>query len=93
MDLKGNIRVMCRMRPFLKHEQKRLSIDQIWNPVVKTFEDVALTVYNDQNMWETEYEFTRVFGKEAVQENVYDEVSPMIVSALDGYNVCIIAYG
>ena len=65
MDLKGNIRVMCRMRPLLKHEQKKLSIDQIRNPVIKTFEDVAINVYNDSNMRETEYEFTRVFGKEA----------------------------
>ncbi|CAN0082747.1 unnamed protein product, partial [Hapterophycus canaliculatus] len=34
-----------------------------------------------------------VFGLEARQETVYAEVSPIVVSVLDGYNACIFAYG
>lgn len=35
----------------------------------------------------------KVFGLEARQETVYAEVSPLVVSVLDGYNACIFAYG
>lgn len=35
----------------------------------------------------------QVFGLEAQQETVYAEVSPLVVSVLDGYNACIFAYG
>lgn len=35
----------------------------------------------------------KVFGFEAQQETVYAEVSPLVISVLDGYNACIFAYG
>lgn len=39
------------------------------------------------------FEFDRVFSPEDTQEMVYEDVSDLVVSAADGYNVCIIAYG
>lgn len=30
---------------------------------------------------------------EATQEQVYGQVSPLVVSVMDGYNACIFAYG
>ncbi|CAM9516916.1 unnamed protein product, partial [Laminaria digitata] len=35
----------------------------------------------------------KVFGLEASQETVYAEVSPLVISVMDGYNACIFAYG
>lgn len=40
-----------------------------------------------------EFEFDHVFPPEASQEAVYDEVSSLVRSCADGYNVCIFAYG
>lgn len=41
----------------------------------------------------SEYHFDRVFGGRSGQAEVYAEVSPLVTSVLDGYRVCIFAYG
>ena len=39
------------------------------------------------------FEFDRVYGPESGQEAVFEDVAALTTSALDGYNVCIFAYG
>ena len=39
------------------------------------------------------FEFTHVYGPEATQEDVFRESEPLMTSVLDGFNVCIFAYG
>lgn len=38
-------------------------------------------------------EFDRVFGPTASQADVYKDTSAVIMSVIDGYNVCLMAYG
>ena len=39
------------------------------------------------------FEFDHVFTDQANQESVFEEVSQLVQSSIDGYNVCIFAYG
>ena len=39
------------------------------------------------------FEFDRVYGPDAGQAAVFEDVAALTTSALDGYNVCVFAYG
>lgn len=39
------------------------------------------------------FAFDKVFGPDASQEAVYNELSPLVQSVVDGYSVCLLAYG
>lgn len=39
------------------------------------------------------FDFDLVFNNQCSQEDVFLEVSALVQSALDGFNVCIFAYG
>lgn len=42
---------------------------------------------------EHSYEFDRVYPMDSTQQDVWNDVSELVQSALDGYRVCIFAYG
>ncbi|KAF8098817.1 hypothetical protein N665_0257s0031 [Sinapis alba] len=87
-DLKGNIRVFCRVRPFFNSETKGV-IDYIGR-------DGSLFVMDPskpQKDARKTFQFNQVFGPTATQDDVFRETKPLIRSVMDGYNVCIFAYG
>lgn len=45
------------------------------------------------SLWTQAFDFDRAFPPESSQVEVFEDVSPLVTSALDGYNVCIFAYG
>ncbi|XP_047978248.1 kinesin-like protein KIN-14I [Salvia hispanica] len=87
-DLKGNIRVYCRVRPFLPGQANGLNIlDEIV--------DNTLTIQTSSKHGNGKKTFTfnKAFGTNSTQEEVFADTQPLIRSVLDGYNVCIFAYG
>ncbi|XP_031485680.1 kinesin-like protein KIN-14O isoform X1 [Nymphaea colorata] len=84
LDLKGSIRVFCRVRPFLQMEKRSRPA-----PITLGQEKVMIQGMRKKK----DYVFDRVFSYEASQENVFAEIEPILRSALDGHSVCIFAYG
>ncbi|CAN6839443.1 unnamed protein product [Brassica oleracea] len=89
-ELKGNIRVYCRIRPFLKGQNKKET------SIEYTGENGELVVANPVKQGKDThrfFKFNKVFGPSSTQEEVFLDTQPLIRSLLDGYNVCIFAYG
>jgi len=80
-DLKGNIRVFCRVRP---------TTDAV--PAIKLCDEIGQVsvCWNEE---EHDFTFDKAFGVASTQQQVFDEVEGVVQSALDGYKVCIFAYG
>jgi len=111
-ELKGNIRVFCRIRPYLGAEMSELGIS---NPIPEHFEfppnnDKCLDIVTHvvQSCFVSfmmlqlagvtgktdasktfNFAFDKVFKPSASQKVVFEEISQLVQSALDGYNTCI----
>ncbi|KAI8353113.1 P-loop containing nucleoside triphosphate hydrolase protein [Mortierella sp. GBAus27b] len=98
-ELKGNIRVFCRVRPASTPETatKTETTAQIKYPDQEGREiEFAHTKESTTGTQvEKSYPFTfdKVFQPSATQDDVFEEISQLVQSALDGYHVCIFAYG
>lgn len=96
-ELKGNIRVFCRVKPPLEADSEAARIkypdcetDSKEVEVMGQAEKSSLgTVTTKTNA----FSFDRVFGPGSLNADVFDEISQLVQSALDGYNVCIFCYG
>lgn len=93
MDLRGNIRVFCRVRPPLADEETRQQCG--WQYMDDTSLEISHNelVAGSRKLVKHDFSFDQVFHPKSRQEDIFELVSPMIQSALDGYNVCIFAYG
>lgn len=92
-ELKGNIRVFCRVRPSKKEEpifQVRYFGDD--NESIELSEQVTSSLGRVTQKTYT-YTFDRVFSPLSTQQECFEEISQLVQSALDGFNVCIFAYG
>mmetsp|Transcript_536 Transcript_536/g.1389 ORF Transcript_536/g.1389 Transcript_536/m.1389 type:complete len:891 (-) Transcript_536:598-3270(-) len=93
LELKGSIRVLCRIRPFLEKEQQNLEKDRRGNVIVpvQPLNEEALRIVTEKG--DKDFEFDRTFAHTEGQTQVFEEVCGLITTVLDGYNVCIMAYG
>eukprot|EP00937_MAST-01D_sp_MAST-1D-sp2_P007103 g7103.t1 len=85
VELQGNIRVLCRVRPIQPHEAT-MGAD------VTSFPDKDV-VCLAHTTTKQDFEFEHVFQPDSTQQEVFVQTCPLVVSVLDGYNVCIFAYG
>ncbi|TKS79083.1 Kinesin-like protein KIFC3 [Collichthys lucidus] len=85
-DMKGKIRVFCRIRPV-----SRAEVAQGGAIVVEKTDEYSVTVETPRG--QREFQFDKVFTAEASQDDLFLDSSRLIQSAMDGYNVCIFAYG
>jgi kinesin family protein C1 len=96
-ELRGNIRVFARVRPFLPGDGHDLS--SLPDPAITPRNDLnslkIIRALNDENSRKEEHEFNfdKVFGPSISQETLFHEVSEFVQSALDGYHVCLFSYG
>ena len=96
-ELKGNIRVFCRVRPSLESDLEPARITYPDNDSdSREVEVLGLPEKSSLGKVTTKtnsFAFDRVFGPKSINADVFDEISQLVQSALDGYNVCIFCYG
>mmetsp|Transcript_46414 Transcript_46414/g.110580 ORF Transcript_46414/g.110580 Transcript_46414/m.110580 type:complete len:695 (-) Transcript_46414:130-2214(-) len=84
-ELRGNIRVYCRVRPLMQDREKESCI---------SFPSPAeISIRNESLGTKKTWQFNEVFDEVSTQEMVFESIRDLVVSMMDGYNVCIFAYG
>jgi kinesin family protein C1 len=104
-DLKGNIRVYCRVRPLLATEAAAAPVKLVYPDEDEEGQRLQISLPNVGGIPSLEnpdiasqnkiysFKFDRVFNPRVTNETLFEDVSQLVQSALDGYNVCIFAYG
>eukprot|EP00659_Diplonema_papillatum_P017557 gene17557-27028_t len=105
IELKGNIRVFCRVRPILSRDTVNTAADASDHFDFPEFTDHRVVEVKDvpghagimgkkEDAIKTmQFTFDRVFDKQSTNPQVFDDISQLVQSALDGYRVCVFAYG
>ncbi|KAM7529462.1 hypothetical protein LguiB_032872 [Lonicera macranthoides] len=86
-DMKGKIRVYCRVRPLTQKE----NTDKERNVLTNVDEFTVEHLWRDDKPKQHCYD--RVFDGNATQEDIFEDTKYLVQSAVDGFNVCIFAYG
>ncbi|KAF2585965.1 hypothetical protein F2Q70_00035642 [Brassica cretica] len=89
-DLKGTIRVYCRVRPFL---QGTTDMQSTVDYIGENGNIMIVNPFKQEKDSRKIFAFNKVFGQNVSQEQIYIDTQPVIRSVLDGFNVCIFAYG
>ena len=98
-ELKGNIRVFCRVRPSLESDPADAKARINFPDHDCDAKEVEIHGPEEKNSLgkittkTSAFAFDRVFNPKSVNADVFGEISQLVQSALDGYNVCIFCYG
>lgn len=94
-DMKGDIRVYCR--PVATESENSTDITSIPSSTyIVLHRDRFLSSHSADDptaVGPIGFEFDRVFSPHSSEKEVYTEVEDLVLGALDGYNICLMAYG
>jgi len=88
LGLQGNIQVCCRIRPIRMHE-----IQKGYKNVVESLSETELGCHDSRTSKWKSFAFDKVWGPDQTQPSIFQDVEPLALSVVDGYNACIFAYG
>ncbi|XP_065536469.1 kinesin-like protein KIF25 isoform X5 [Lathamus discolor] len=102
VELRGNIRVHCRIRPLLPFDTAAGHL--VSQDRQRNFSEEVAYAADDETVLvkcsrpghasiNKTFQFERVYSALESQDAVFADVAPLLTSLLDGYNVCIMAYG
>lgn len=91
-DMKGKVRVYCRVRPFNKAEIER---NDEWCLQFADMFSIKVARPDHGGFKYSNFEFDSVFTpkQNGTQEEIFEETKGLAESAFNGYNVSIFAYG
>ncbi|QLL32049.1 hypothetical protein HG536_0C02180 [Torulaspora globosa] len=92
-ELRGNIRVFCRVRPLLPEENSSSSLINVHEFCDDAGNQTIEVKKNSGSSPPYIFRFDKVFTEEETNRDVFKEIGQLVQSSLDGYNVCIFAYG
>ena len=104
-ELRGNVRVFVRCRPFLRGDEEYEACESdtiaLKSAICCCEEANTISVSGFRNgvtngssvVSGQTFGFDQIFTNLSSQDKIFDSVSDLIQSALDGYRVCIFAYG
>ena len=92
-DLRGTVRVYCRPAPQKGGNDSIISTPSNELCLLHREKLMGSVDVNNKTIHPLSYEFDRVFDSRCSQTEVYNEMEELILSALDGYNICIMAFG
>ncbi|KAJ7515469.1 hypothetical protein O6H91_22G014400 [Diphasiastrum complanatum] len=86
-ELKGKIRVYCRVRPFQSATQGIVDF------IGENGDILIRNPFKQERDGQKLFNFNKVYPASASQEEIFLNSRQLIRSVLDGFNVCIFAYG
>ncbi|KAF8649317.1 hypothetical protein HU200_064352 [Digitaria exilis] len=86
-ELKGNIRVFCRVRPLLRFDGDSNGPEGASISFPTSVESAGRAIDLMNQGQKLSFSYDKVFDHNASQEDVFVEISQLVQSALDGYKV------
>ncbi|KAF8750436.1 hypothetical protein HU200_012377 [Digitaria exilis] len=87
LELKGNIRVFCRVRPLLRFDGDSNGPEGASISFPTSVESAGRAIDLMNQGQKLSFSYDKVFDHNASQEDVFVEISQLVQSALDGYKV------
>ncbi|EDO19243.1 hypothetical protein Kpol_1050p103 [Vanderwaltozyma polyspora DSM 70294] len=89
-ELRGNIRVFCRVRP--TDDDTNIIKVHGFDSDTGT-QSLTLDIKRPMTNGSVNFQFDKIFNYDESNRQVFGEVKELVQSALDGHNVCIFTYG